>query len=258
MRISLLILFTITLAACNRDAVGIDEPATTAAAAAPAATGGVPGDQLNQPELARPNETGARRIGRDEMAPGNAEELREGGVERNGSAPSRQESVRRPASTSLSPTNQAAPTPSMTKLDPSTGPLSVAAISSPEVFTVAKTPCYGDCEQYSLTVYADGLMVLDAKKNLDRSGLFAAVPSAGVRAELLNKFRSATGVRLLTVYPVEEKAPADVPATVLRYPGADGKRQSVKVYADAPAELEELFATVARQVEQADWQRAVK
>lgn len=255
----LFLLLIVLLTGCGRDTTGMNDQTVTTAAA-PASNASGPAAKRNQTELAKPDLTGEVQVGRDAMAPADDFRNNQGtadreearrmgpGSNRNGSTGGQQ----------LDGTGTPQAAPAQFELKDNMGPISIKDIKEQEVFTVSKTPCYGDCKQYSVTFYANGLMTLNAKKNLDREGLFCVVPMAAQRTNLEAQFRRAVGAGLVTVYPEGETVAADIPATVLRYPGADGRRQSVKVYSDAPTALEELFRMVEAIVEKGDWVKAVE
>lgn len=254
----LFLLFIVLFFACNRDATGVDDSQSlTTTAAASAGSAVIPGQKNQKPTEAKPDMTPATQVGRDQMVPANDFSNANGTTD---PVDRRRMGVELPSArqTDGSPSGngqvQAAPTQFELKAD--AAPISIKEIEASEVFTVSKTPCYGDCKQYSLTVYSNGLVTLNAKKNLERKGLFATVPMGAERTNLLAQFRLATGAGLLTVYPAGESVAADIPATVLRFPGADGKAQNVRVYSDAPTALEELFTKVEMLVKTGDWQKA--
>ncbi|MEM6772374.1 MAG: DUF6438 domain-containing protein, partial [Bacteroidota bacterium] len=134
--------------------------------------------------------------------------------------------------------------------------IDVKAIAAKELFRVAKTPCYGDCKQYAVTIYDDGLVVMHGKKNVIRKGYYTQRIANLEQSELWQYFREATAEGLLRVYPAGEAAPADVPATVLTYLGVDGQPQAIRVYADAPEKLQRLFDLIEEMAESGAWQIA--
>ncbi len=134
--------------------------------------------------------------------------------------------------------------------------VNVNKIDAVEVFRVYTSPCYGDCKEYTLTLYNNGLVILNGKKNLSREGFYSTVLENYQSSDLMTAFRTATSEGLFTIYPVDEPVPADIPSTVLVYPGNDGKEQSIRVYADAPETLQALFDFVEKMAETATWTAA--
>lgn len=244
--------------ACGRDTTGVDGNPTTTAAAPAAAV--VPGDKLSDGKtLARPDETGAERIGRDQMAP--VESMAEGTASpadvarysgaRNAESAAGESSVRRATGG-----NDAAPKQMNNAANNKI--VTISDITAPVLFTVSKTPCKGDCKLYSVTLHNDGTAVLNARKNVGREGYFTTALSTIEAGKLSDLFRRATGSGLSTVYPAGETMPADLPATKLEYPGANNLPQTVRVYSDAPADLQRLFDEAEKLAEKGDWIQAIK
>lgn len=257
--IFLILLFSFLLFGCGRDAAGVGEETAAAPAIAPASAPATPGDKRNNQTPAKAPDVGAEEIGRDQMAP----------VEQMHAPPVTREEAKR-----LSPVNRgkpaqnqsvtpANPTPDQSPSaqfelnggDPS-AVVDVNKIEAEQVFNVSKTPCYGDCKQYAVTVYNNGLVILNGKKNVSRTGYFSLVLEDYPQSKLMDFFRDATADGLLKVYPAGKEAPVDVPATVLRYPGVNGLPQSIRVYGGAPEKLQRLFDLVEEMAEQADWKIA--
>lgn len=134
--------------------------------------------------------------------------------------------------------------------------IDVNTIDAVEVFRVYTSPCYGNCKEYTVTLYNNGLLILNGKKNISREGFYSLQLENYQQSELMEAFRAATAEGLFTIYPVDEPVPADVPSTVLAYPGNDGKDQRIRVYADAPVALQDLFTLVEEMAETASWKAA--
>lgn len=124
------------------------------------------------------------------------------------------------------------------------------------VFMISKTACYGGdgCRQFSLELTNDRRLILDAKKNMDRKGLYTRLLSATEYNALQRAMEASEPADLGAVYPADTKIiPADAQATVLRYADVYGKERKVEVYADAPKELAKLIADLETWVDKDGW-----
>lgn len=253
----LFLLIAFLMFGCGRDAAGVGNDAANPAIA-PASAPATPGANRNNQDPVRAPEVGAQEIGRDQMAPADP--------------------IDAPV---LTPEDGRAVTPfnrggqnqpqTQTRTNPSPQPqtaqfelgpdgdyamIEVDKIEATKVFSVSTSPCYGDCKQYSLTLYNNGLVLFNGKKNVARKGYYSAILSDYPQSKLMAHFRDATAEGLQTIYPIGEAVAPDVPSTVLRYPAVDGREQSISVYADAPEKLQQLFDFVEEMIAREDWKLA--
>jgi hypothetical protein len=124
------------------------------------------------------------------------------------------------------------------------------------IFAVSKMPCYGECEQYNLTLTNDRQLILNAKKHMDKKGEYRIRLNAQEYNTLLSGLDSLRLNQLPAVFPTNIKTiPADVQATVLRFPdnmgGAEMKK--VEVYFDAPDQLASFLERFEAMVKRTDW-----
>lgn len=249
-----LLILTFFLFGCGRDSTGIAEDRALTTAAAPAATPANAYDKRNPTDPVKPTGQSDTQVGRDQMAP--VESMREGTASPEDVA--RYSGAGRPAGGTERRAGTTENPPKQFELKLNEGPVMISKIEAPAVFTVAKTPCYGECKQYSLTVHNNGLVVLNAKKNLDRKGFYTVALSTIDSAKMLELFRRATASGLLTVYPAGEEIAADIPSTKLEYAGVNGLPQVIRVYSDAPAALQTLFDEAEKLAEKGDWKLATE
>ncbi|MEL7160876.1 MAG: DUF6438 domain-containing protein [Bacteroidota bacterium] len=119
-------------------------------------------------------------------------------------------------------------------------------VLAPLVFSVRKTPCYGDCEQYRLDLHEDGTLVYDGKRNVRRKGLHQRELTIFQYRDLVEAFQSLNVTDLAEIYPEDRsKIPTDIPSTVLTFPTEDGEEKQVTVYFEAPEALQEFLDLVA-------------
>ncbi|MFT6000149.1 MAG: hypothetical protein ACI81P_002609 [Neolewinella sp.] len=124
------------------------------------------------------------------------------------------------------------------------------------IFAISKTPCYGDCEQYSLTLTNDRQLILNAKKHMDKKGEYRLRLNAKEYNTLISGLDSLHLDQLPDVFPRNIKMiPADVQATVLRFPDnmGGGEMKKVEVYSDAPDQLASFLQRFEAMVNRTDW-----
>lgn len=149
----------------------------------------------------------------------------------------------RPQTATPTPANTGAPTAGKPVLD-----------YDRPVFSVSKTPCYGKCQQYSLTLTNDQQLILDAKNNMDKKGRYTIRLNRQEYSKLLAGLDSLNLQALPAVFPQDTKMiPADVQATVLRFPNLAGEEQKVEIYSDAPDKLANFLARFEAMIDRKDW-----
>lgn len=123
------------------------------------------------------------------------------------------------------------------------------------VFTLSKTPCYGKCPQYSLTLTNDRQLILDAINYMDKKGKYSIRLNTREYNTLLMGLDSLNLQTLPAVYPQDTKRiPSDIQATVLRFPNDAGtEEKKVEIYFDAPEKLASFLTRFEAMVERKDW-----
>lgn len=124
------------------------------------------------------------------------------------------------------------------------------------IFAISKTPCYGNCEQYSLTLTNDRQLILRAKKHMDKKGEYRLRLNAQEYNTLISGLDSLHLNQLPAVFPRNIKMiPSDVQATVLRFPDDMGGKEmkKVEVYSDAPDQLAAFLERFEAMVKRTDW-----
>ncbi|HNR08536.1 MAG TPA: DUF6438 domain-containing protein [Saprospiraceae bacterium] len=111
-----------------------------------------------------------------------------------------------------------------------------AAAQGEKLIEMDKSPCFGLCPVYRLTVYRDGLMKMDAKQNMKISGLHTLQLNKADIASLRSKLEKMG----LEKYQEEYREPvADAPSTELRY-YIDGKPKRIFTNFIFPAPLQKI------------------
>lgn len=145
---------------------------------------------------------------------------------------------------------------------PTAGSVPTAATSGKPVldydrpmFSLSKTPCYGKCPQYSLTLTNDRQLILNAINHMDKKGKYSIRLNAREYNTLLMGLDSLNLQTLPAVYPQDTKRiPSDVQATVLRFPNDAGtEEKKVEIYFDAPEKLASFLTRFEAMVERKDW-----
>lgn len=250
------LLFFALLAGCNRDAAN------------PAAPDGSFLSPAEQPETVRMSSKAedTRPLEGTKMIDGSGEEaIMENGkkveprLTEEDLADARRSGSRRPGSSDkqapISGTATPQPDNPATMPAPANSGKPVLEYDRP-VFAISKTPCYGDCEQYSLTLTNDRQLILDAKKNMDKKGTYRIRLNAREYNALLSGLDSLNLDQLPPVFPRNIKMiPADAPATVLRFPEYTGatEMKKVEVYSDAPEKLASFLQRFEALVKRKDW-----
>ncbi|MTB51488.1 DUF6438 domain-containing protein [Lewinella sp. W8] len=256
MRVILFLGLTVALSACQREATDPTDTApfvTTAPAPAPANSTAPPKDMNG---LARPaDQAGLEPMDkRANMAP---EDKIRGEVGTPEDANKMVREAKKKAleakgnTTATQP--KAAEVPSPTSVNET---MMAEKIEQAPVVTLQKMPCFGDCERYTLTVYADGRMLLDAKKGLDRVGDYERTLFTTDTRDLLQQLAELQQMDLNHTYPEEEVV--DIPATVVTLRDEEGNFRKVTVYGDAPEKLAELIAQLEEMAREGFWQKTMR
>ncbi|MEO0734375.1 MAG: DUF6438 domain-containing protein [Bacteroidota bacterium] len=129
-------------------------------------------------------------------------------------------------------------------------------VVAPVVFSVRKTPCYGDCQVYALTLHEDGTLAYDGKQNVRRKGKHERALTTFEYRELVGTFNELKAGELAEIYPEDvSKIPTDVPFTVLTFPTATGEEKTVTVYFDAPEALQAFLDELTQTITKGIWTR---
>jgi hypothetical protein len=257
MRVLIFLGVMLTLAACQREATDPTNPGplvTSAPAPAPSAEVAPPKDLNN---LARPAEqAGLTPIDkRSSMAP--EDKIRGGEVTRqDANQMVREEKMKALRSADRSPV-PAAPAAGSAPDKNQMAPPEMAAEKAVEpVLSVQKMPCFGDCERYTISLFPDGRMVLDAKKGLDRVGNYERTLFTTETRDLLRNLAELERMDFSATYPEEEVV--DVPATVVTLRDEEGNFRKVTVYGDAPEKLAELITQLEAMARGGFWQKTMR
>jgi hypothetical protein len=71
----------------------------------------------------------------------------------------------------------------------------------PPVITLERTRCKGQCAEYKLSLYADGLVTYDGRANSSKAGMWRATVSRQTISELVAQFARANFMTLQDNFP---------------------------------------------------------
>lgn len=257
MRVLLFLGVMIALSACQREATDPTAPAplaTSAPASAPN-SGVAPPKDING--LARPADQ-AGLTPMDKQANLAPEDKMRGEVgspeEANKMVRGEKQKAMRAARSSSPPAapSVAAPIPNREQPPPAAPPEEAKPVVS-----LQKMPCFGDCERFTISLFADGRMYLDAQKGLDRVGEYERNLFTTETRELLRELAQLEQLELKDVYSEEEQI-VDIPATVVSLRDAEGNVRRITVYADAPKELGQLITKLEEMARGAFWRKSMR
>ena len=121
------------------------------------------------------------------------------------------------------------------------------------VITLERTPCFGTCPVYSLTIHGDGTVVYEGKDFVEVKGTAETTMSQGKVDKLLSEFDKADYFSLKDGYT--ERTITDAP-TVITSITIDGKSKTIEHYRgdlSAPDKLSELEDKIDTIVESQQW-----
>ncbi|MFK5854770.1 MAG: DUF6438 domain-containing protein [Bacteroidota bacterium] len=115
-----------------------------------------------------------------------------------------------------------------------------------------KTSCFGSCPVYSLSIFENGLVILDGIKNIDYIGSFKKQLSRKEINEIIAKFNDANFFNFDDEYTSRI---TDLPTTYISY-NYNGKHKKIKDYSGAPKKLKELEKIILQIVNEEGWEKS--
>lgn len=89
--------------------------------------------------------------------------------------------------------------------------------NGPVIISLERTPCFGRCPIYSIKIYGNGLLVYDAQKFNDTTGVFCSVISKTELETLKTHFNNSGFFQMADKYPEDAKSPTDLPSCIVYY-----------------------------------------
>jgi hypothetical protein len=103
-------------------------------------------------------------------------------------------------------------------------------------FEIERTPCFGKCPVYKMTIQADGMATLMGKQNIDYIGTYNKRVDKATMDMLVSEFNKAGFFNMKDEYT--EKV-MDLPTTWVTFK-YKGKSKKIRDYYKAPQELKDL------------------
>ena len=122
---------------------------------------------------------------------------------------------------------------------PATTPNRVAKQDS-AVITISRTPCYGKCPAYSMSVFANGKVTFEGQRDVSKIGLYTKSIGADSVTALVKKFEDANVWHMEDTYP---NIATDLPTTIVSY-RKGSKYKMVKGIYKAPDSLLDIVTTL--------------
>lgn len=105
-------------------------------------------------------------------------------------------------------------------------------------FSLERTPCFGKCPNYTVTIDRTGRAAYEGKRFAEREGSFTGQVSPDVMARLVERAQEIGFFNFKDVYDGQV---TDLPSTIIRV-NADGKDKTVKGRYQSPAAFKPFAA----------------
>lgn len=116
------------------------------------------------------------------------------------------------------------------------------------LITYEKTPCFGHCPIFKLSIYKSGYAVLRGVKNTEMIGLYTGM----VNTEQIDEvFEVANEINFFTMYEVYDGKVTDLPSTI--YMLNKGEKKQVLSRYQGPEELKQLSLVLDHLVKEVKW-----
>lgn len=122
--------------------------------------------------------------------------------------------------------------------------------------TVQKYPCFGHCHVYKLSMYRNGLVILEGKEHLEKTGVYFSQLSQ----DKIRSFKRLSDALNWTSYQAEYLINIpDLPVTELTYFDEHGaKNKFIKSNSNLPNPLDELTKSMAGLIKTEKWTQIQK
>ncbi len=125
--------------------------------------------------------------------------------------------------------------------------------NAPIMLSISKTPCFGSCEIYDLTIYEDGKAEINKKRFIDPIGQFSLTLK---KKEILQISELANKINLCKMDSLYGNNIADLPSTIITF-NCNGKYKTTIATMGYPQELNLLIDHINQIVKREDWQPLV-
>ena len=139
-----------------------------------------------------------------------------------------------------------------------TGP---GIISQPDkriekLISFRKSPCFGKCQVYRLSLYTDGMVILEGKENLDKTGVHFCQLNKETKEKFYKEINTLNWKSYKNSY---FRNIPDLPSTELIYYGAtDSIIKSITSNTLLPKEIETIQSELANLIKSEKWTQILK
>lgn len=123
-------------------------------------------------------------------------------------------------------------------------------IPSDAIARIQRTPCFGKCPIYTLTVFKDGRVEYFGKKFTPRVGRYEATISTAIIADLMTKANEFGFFTFNNIY--DKEAITDLPSTITSVRNDEGLKTVVNRF-DGPQELRNFEQYFDNLFKELDW-----
>lgn len=119
-------------------------------------------------------------------------------------------------------------------------------------FTIERTPCYGTCENYKLTIYTNGYCIYEGKNFVEKIGKYESVMDTGKMELIKKKAAEINYFSLENSY--NHPGITDIPATITEL-NVNGKYKKIENRYQAPQELKDFELFVESIMNELPWKK---
>lgn len=124
---------------------------------------------------------------------------------------------------------------------------------APQPFvSMSKTPCYGKCPSYTLTIFNNGHLVYHGKRFVEKEGIYDGTITADQLTLIKEKIDAVHFFELSSKY---DNQATDIPSCIIEV-NLNGKTKKITDRVGAPKELKELEKLIEELVFNAELKKA--
>ena len=125
-----------------------------------------------------------------------------------------------------------------------------------KIIALSKSSCFGKCAVFTLTVYKDGLVILQGIANLDKIGVYHSTLNAVQLDQLTKKIYALNWKSYKSKYL---RNIPDLPVTTLKvFNNTDSSQIEIQSNSTLPQELEEIHKELSHMIDNNVWLLALK
>ncbi len=125
-----------------------------------------------------------------------------------------------------------------------------------KLLTLSKSSCFGKCAVYKISLFQDGLLILEGKANIDKLGVYHSSLNAVELSKISNKANQLNWTSYKHSYM---KNIADLPVSTLIYKNPkDSTEVKIESNSSLPDELETIHTELSNLLQTQTWILAIK